>query len=139
MSFDIVVEKFKRLVTYVLLIGMAVVVASATIELIYTLILNLIEPPGLMLGLGELHEVFGLFLLVLIAIELMSSVHVYLRDESLHLEVMFLVAITAVIRKILIVDPETMDSMYLIGVALLVASLTWGYVYTKESTESGQD
>lgn len=139
MSFDIVVEKFKRLITYVLLIGMAVVVASATIELIYTLILNLIEPPGLMLGLGELHEVFGLFLLVLIAIELMSSVHVYLIDESLHLEVMFLVAITAVIRKVLIVDPETMDSMYLIGIALLVASLAWGYVYTKESTESGQD
>ena len=81
MNFDIVYEKFKRLVTYILLIGMAVVVASATVELIYTLILSLVEPPGLMLGLGELNEVFGLFLLVLIAIELMSSVHVYLKTN----------------------------------------------------------
>ena len=52
---------------------------------------------------------------------------------------MFLVGITAVIRKILIVDPKTMDSMYLVGVALLIAALAWGYVHTKESTNSEQD
>jgi len=46
---------------------------------------------------------------------------------------MFLVAITAVTRKILIVDPKTMDSMYLIGIALLVAALGWAYVHTKRS------
>ena len=61
---------------------------------------DLLKPPGLLIDLSELYDTFGLFLLVLIAIELMGSVYIYLKDESLHLEIMFLVAITAVTRKL---------------------------------------
>ncbi len=78
MNFEIVYEKFRQIITYVLLLAMAVVVASSTIELIYVLVIDLMSPPGFMLGLSELYELFGMFLMVIIAIELMSSVHVYL-------------------------------------------------------------
>jgi len=69
-----------------------------------------------------------LFLLVLIPIELMGSVYIYLKDEVLHLEIMFLVAITAVTRKIVVLDSGETDALYLMGLALLIAALSWGYI-----------
>ncbi len=69
-----------------------------------------------------------MFLLVLIAIELMGSLYIYLKDESLHLEIMFLVAITAVTRKIVVLDSGETDALYLMGLALLIAALSWGYI-----------
>ncbi len=135
MNFKTVYEIYRRIITYALLLAMGIVVASATIELWSILITKLVEPPGFLLGLSELYELFGMILMVIIAIELMSSVHVYLKHESAHLEVMFLVAITAVTRKILLIDPKTMDPMFLIGVALLIAALAWGYVHTKAANK----
>jgi hypothetical protein len=35
----------------------------------------LINPPGFFLGVSELLEVFGQFLMVLIGLELMTSIH----------------------------------------------------------------
>ena len=69
-----------------------------------------------------------MFLLVLIPIELMGSVYIYLKDEVLHLEIMFLVAITAVTRKIVVLDSGETDALYLMGLALLIAALSWGYI-----------
>ena len=132
MNIERIYKTFKKSITYILLLGMAIVVASTTIELLYILFTDLIEPPGFLLGISELYSLFGMFLMVIIAMELMSSVYVTLKDDRLHLEVMFLVAITAVTRKILVIDPSTMDPMFLIGIGILVAALSWGYVHTKE-------
>lgn len=126
---EFIYERFTKTITLLLLVGMAVVVTAATFELLYGLVIDLIEPPGVMLGLTELYDTFGMFLLILIAIELMSSVYIYLKHEELHLEIMFIVAITAVTRKIIITDLKALDPMYIIGLALLVATLSWGYVY----------
>ena len=54
---------------------MAVVVASAAVEVGYEVFKGLIQPPGLFLGVSELMDVFGLFLMVLIGLELMTSIH----------------------------------------------------------------
>ena len=119
---------FKTGVTIALLIGMGVVVAASTVELGYQLMNDLLKPTGLLIDLSELYDTFGLFLLVLIAIELMGSVYIYLKDESLHLEIMFLVAITAVTRKIVVLDSGETNALYLMGLALLIAALSWGYI-----------
>ena len=58
----------------------------------------------------------------------MGSVYIYLKDEVLHLEIMFLVAITAVTRKIVVLDSGETDALYLMGLALLIAALSWGYI-----------
>ena len=70
-------ESFEKIISSFLVVIMGVVVISATIELSTILIKDLFEPPGLFLGISELFEIFGLFLMVLIAIELMSSIRMY--------------------------------------------------------------
>lgn len=44
---------------------------------------------------------------MLIAIELMASVYMYMMDKSVHVEIMLLIAITALTRKVVVMDLES--------------------------------
>lgn len=126
-------EWFERGVSVILLLLMAVIVLAATLELMYILYQGLLTPPGLFLGLVELFDIFGLFMMVLIAIELMSSIYMYLKDKVVHVEIIFLIGITAVTRKIVILDSKAIDPLYLVGLASLLAALTGGYYLIKKN------
>ena len=122
-----VFAKTERIIAIVLLALMAIVVASAKIEVAYEIVTGLIEPPGFFLGVPELIDVFGLFLMVLIGLELMTSIHMYLDDHKIHAELMLLVALTAVTRKIVIMDTSNMESAMVFGIGFLIIALAVGY------------
>lgn len=123
--------KTERIIAIVLLLLMGVVVASAALEVAYEIFRGLIDPPGLFLGVSELLEIFGLFLMVLIGLELMTSIHMYLDDHKIHAEMMFLVAMTAVTRKIVILDAARMDPLLVFGLGFLTIALASGYYLIK--------
>lgn len=54
----------------------------------YSLYRSFTEPPGLLLGINELFDLFGMFMMVLIAIELMSSIYVNFTNKAIYLEMM---------------------------------------------------
>ncbi|NLI30621.1 MAG: phosphate-starvation-inducible E-like protein, partial [Nitrospiraceae bacterium] len=64
------IKAFERIVTVCLTIMMAVVVLLAMIELGWLIIKDILSPPLLILEIEELLDIFGLFLLVLIGVEL---------------------------------------------------------------------
>ncbi len=118
---------------------MGIVVASATVEVAYEVVTSLIDPPGFFLGVSELFDVFGLFLMVLIGLELMTSIHMYLEDHKIHAEAMFLVALTAVTRKIVIMDTGKMEPLLMFGIAFLVIALAVGYYLIKKNRLASAD
>jgi len=111
---------------------MGVVVISATLELGLILFKNLTETPGIFLGQTQLFDLFGMFMMVLIAIELMSSIYVYCTNKVIYLEMMFLIAITAVTRKIVVLDAKAIDPLAVIGIAFVLAALVAGYYVVKK-------
>ena len=130
--------RIERVIAIALLIMMGVVVASGTVEVGYEVFQGLINPPGLFLGVAELLNVFGLFLMVLIGLELMTSIHMYLKDHKIHAEMMFLVAMTAVTRKIVILDTSKMDPLLVFAIGFLIITLASGYyLIKKKCAESG--
>ncbi len=130
--------KIERIIAIALLILMGIVVASATVEVAYEIVTGLMDPPGFFLGVSELFEVFGLFLMVLIGLELMTSIHMYLDDQKIHAEMMFLVALTAVTRKIVIMDSSAMEPMLVFSIGFLVITLASGfYLIRKNRLASG--
>ena len=134
-----IIGKIERLIAIALLILMAVVVASAAVEVGYEVFKGLIQPPGLFLGVSELMDVFGLFLMVLIGLELMTSIHMYLEDHKIHAEMMFLVAMTAVTRKIVIMDTSDKDPMLVFGIGFLIIALALGYYLIKNRRVASGD
>jgi uncharacterized membrane protein (DUF373 family) len=126
---------FEKSLAAILLILIAGVAVIAVAELGYVLYLDLASGHGLFMGLDELFDVFGRFLVVLIAIELMASIYMYMKDKSVHAEMMLLIAITALTRKVVILDKDTTDAMQMLGLAALLATLIGGYYLVKRLGE----
>ena len=119
--------KTEKYVATFLLVLMGIVVIAATAEIAYELVIDLIEPPGFFLDVTELIDTFGLFLMVLIGLELMATMHMYLSEHTVHVEMMFLVALTAVARKIVILDTAKTEPLIVFGIGFLILALSTGY------------
>jgi uncharacterized membrane protein (DUF373 family) len=130
---------FERTLAAVLLVLMSGVAILAVAELCFVLYKDLTSDKGLFLDLSELFEVFGMFLIVLIAIELMASVYMYMMDKSVHVEIMLLIAVTALTRKVVVLDTESKGdpAMYMLGLAALLGTLVVGYYLVKRLGGNG--
>ena len=81
------------------------------------IIKDMITPPYVLLEIHELLDIFGLFLLVLLGIELISTLRTYLTENEVHVEVVFVVALIAIARKVITLDVKELSSLTLIGIA----------------------
>jgi uncharacterized membrane protein (DUF373 family) len=127
---------FEKAITYVLVILMIVVVAFATIELAWAILQGLLSPPIFLLEANELLDVFGLFLLVLVGIELLDTIKAYLIEHVVHEEVIVVAALVAVLRKVIILDYKTIDSVAIIGIAVIILAMVAAYWVIKRANSS---
>jgi len=128
-----IVKKFERAVILSLIVLMLVVVLLSAVELAWILARDIVTPPVILLDIGELLEVFGFFLLVLIGIELLEMIKIYLDERVIHVEVVFMVAMVAIARKVVILDVKELSGLTLVGIAAVIISLSAGYFLVKRS------
>jgi uncharacterized membrane protein (DUF373 family) len=128
-------EKVRALIIKTLILLMTVTVIFATLDLAWIIIKDLITPPTLLLDIKELKEIFGLFLLVLIGLELVESMHAYLVEHAIHaeVEVILLIAVIAVARKIIIMDMDETSFQTLLGIASIIIALAGAYYLLKRT------
>jgi len=122
---------FEHFINLALLVMLALVVLLATVDLGWTILKDLLSPPVFMLHVEQLLDLFGSFLLVLIGLELLDTIKTYLTTKKVHVEVVLLVSIIAIARKVVILEPKDMDSLKLIGIAAIISALTIGYYFVK--------
>ena len=120
-------KKFERVMTTVLIGMMAVVVVLSVVDLGWVLIKDIISPPVVLLDVDELLDIFGVFLLVLIGIELLETLKAYVREREIRAEVIILVAMIALARKIITLDVKTVPSVSLLGIAGIIVALAIAY------------
>ena len=126
-----IIEKFEIIINVALLAMLAIVVLLATIDLGWIIVKDVMTPPVLLLEVDELLELFGAFLLVMIGVELLDTVKIYITKKTIHVEVVLLVGIIAISRKVVILEPRTMDALTLIGIAAIISALPFGYYFVK--------
>lgn len=124
---------FEKIVIGALMVMMALVLLLATADLGYLIITDIIRPPVLLLEVKDLLDIFGLFLLVLIGIELLDTIKTYLFEHLIRVEVVFMVALIAVARKIIILDIMAFPSLTLVGIGVIVFALAAGYYLIRRS------
>jgi uncharacterized membrane protein (DUF373 family) len=132
----IVIKKFERIIVTALIVMMGLTILLATIELAWLIIKDIISPPVILLEINELLDIFGLFLLVLLGIELVSTLKTYLTENEIHVEVVFAVALIAIGRKVIILDVKEISSLSLLGIAAIIISLSVGYFLVKRTFHS---
>ena len=131
-------ETFERAINVSLLVMLALVVLLATVDLGWIILKDILTPPVFLLDVSELIELFGAFLMVMIGLELLDTIKIYITQQSIHVEVVLLVGIIAIARKVVILEPKEMDALTLIGIAAIIVSLTVGYYLVKAAARDGR-
>jgi uncharacterized membrane protein (DUF373 family) len=127
------IKSFEKIIIRVLVILMAFVLLLSTVELAWVIIKDIITPPILLLEIDELLEIFGLFMLVLIGIELLETIaKTYMAESVDHAQIVMAVAIIAIARKVIIMDVKDLSGLALVGIAAIILALSIGYYLIKK-------
>lgn len=126
-------DSFERIITRTLPAMMAGRVRLAAVELAWFLGKDVLTPPLFLLDLDELLGLFGQFLRVLIGIELLHTMETYIVKRVIHLEAVLVVALIAMVRKIVVLEPKELHEGTLLGIAAFVLALTLGYYLVRRS------
>lgn len=133
-SFLNAIGKIENIVSKILAIALVFVILIALFDLLKLLTVDLFltDPKGVFTA--PLLKIFGMFLNVLIALELMENVTAYLRQHVIQLELVIITALTAVARKIVIFDSKSDGD--LTGLAIAVLSLSISYWIVRSQNQS---
>jgi len=125
------ISRFEGWVSKLLSIAMVAVIVVIMFDLSIYLIQSLFNSePFIFLG-RTLLDIFGLFLSVLIALEILENITAYLRKHVVQVELVIVTSLTAVARKIIILDLEKITGVSLIGLAIAILSLSISYFIVK--------
>ena len=132
------VEKIEALVIYVLIAMLLVAVILGTVQLGNWLVQSIIQPPFLLIEPQTLFSSFGLFLVILIGLELLKLLKLHLLHHKLRPEVVIEVAIIAVCNKVVTLDLKALEGVTLLGLAALLLALSAGYYVFARTRGEGE-
>jgi uncharacterized membrane protein (DUF373 family) len=125
-NFLIFINIIETFVSKILSFAMVIIILVAVFDLTIFMFQNLSEAP-----LGFLNkiliEVFGLFLNILIALELLENITAYLKKHVVQVELVIVTSLIAVARKIIIFDFAKATGIDLMGLALAIFALSISY------------
>jgi uncharacterized membrane protein (DUF373 family) len=119
-------EKIESLVSVVLSLAMLVVIFVAIADLVSFLVIDLIHSTPGSFG-TNLFKVFGLFLNVLIALELLENITAYLKKHVIQVELVIVTSLIAVSRKFIILDLEKTSGPDLLALGVAIFALSVSY------------
>ena len=120
------IESIEVVVSKVLSVAMLVVILVAIFDLGVLLIKELFSTPYGAIN-KTLFKIFGLFLNILIALEILENITAYLRKHVVQVELVIVTSLIAVSRKIIILDLEKTDGIEVIGLAIAIFALSISY------------
>ena len=132
-----IVNKFEKLIYAVLMALLMFVLIAAVGDLVWLLYQHLAVITPALLEAHELITVLGAFLLVLIGVELLDTIKAYFIENTIHVEIIILLALIAIARKVILLDPSSMNpsefGFELMGIGVIVVGLSAGYYLIKKA------
>ncbi|AFZ36326.1 hypothetical protein Sta7437_2802 [Stanieria cyanosphaera PCC 7437] len=131
-SFLKLIHWSENVISKVLSIALLVVIFVALVDLIFFLAEDIWKDPLGFYNKG-LIELFGLFLNILIALELLENITAYLKKHIVQVELVIVTSLIAVARKIIIFDLKVYNSEDLMALGVAILSLSISYWLIKKS------
>jgi uncharacterized membrane protein (DUF373 family) len=123
----------ERIIVTALIVMMTIVLLFATVDLGWILARDIFSLPIILLGVDELLEIFGFFLLVLIGVELLETIKAYFDEHVVHVEVVLEVAMIAIARKVITLEVKDLPSLTLIGISAIILALAVAFHFVKRT------
>lgn len=123
----------KKCMTFIVLIAMYIVVGVSIFELGIALYADIFDSAGgvMHVKIDQLLKIFGFFFIILIGFELIETIEMYFKENVIHAEVILLVAVIAVSRKVILLDLDKYDPLAIIGLGLIIVALGACYALIK--------
>lgn len=125
-NFLTLLQKIVGMVSKVLSVAMVLVILMALVDLVNFLIKELFSEPFGSFS-TTLIKIFGLFLNILIALELLENITAYLQKHVVQVELVIVTSLIAVARKLIILDLAKTSGSELIGLAIAIFALSISY------------
>ena len=122
-----ITESVETVVAKILTIALLIVILVALVDLMFVLSNILFTSPPSGFFNQTLLEIFGLFLNILIALELLDNITAYLRKHIFQVELVIATSLIAVARKIIIFDLKKYSNTDLISLAIAIFALSISY------------
>lgn len=135
-NFMHVIENLEVIVSKILSILMVLVILVAILDLGVFIIKEVLTTPYGYIN-TKLFHVFGLFLNILIALEILENITAYLRRHVFQVELVIVTSLIAVSRKIIILDLEKVRGVDIIGLGLAILALSMSYLIIRFSNSRG--
>lgn len=118
---------------------MIVVILYATFDLIVFIFRQLLVSEFKNVFKSTLFKTFGLFLNILIALEILENITAYLKKHVVQVELVVVTSLIAVGRKIIILDIDKTSGLDIIGLGVAVLSLSISYWIIRSSNRRSPD
>ena len=132
------IHKVENIVSKVLSMALIFIIIVALFDLVIFLFKDIFrEPVGFFNT--TIIELFGLFLNILIALELLENITAYLRKHVVQVELVIVTSLIAVARKIIIFDLSKASNMDLIGLAIAIFALAGSYWLIRRTNQKDKE
>lgn len=126
------IRKIEKIIVWALIVMLTLLLIISVLDIIYQIIISISKSENYIPDINMLTEFFGMFLVILIGIELLETIKAYLKEDVVHVEIVILVAIIAIARKVIVLDYYETNAMTLIGMGVLVITLAGAYYLIKQ-------
>ena len=127
------IRLFETGLTIGILAVLLFVLVAAFIDVAYEIYQKILAPPILIVDASGLMSLFSLVLVLLIGLELIETVKTYLDDDVIHVDLVVLVAIIAIARKVIVWDIEKYNYIDLLSLAAMTTALGVTYFLIKRA------
>lgn len=121
------VTAIERWIVRALIVLLLISIVLGTLALGRVLLMEITRPPILLFDIPTLFEAFGLFLVILIGIELLRSMTMFLTEDHIKPELVVEVAVIALCNKIITLDLKHTSGELLLGLAVMFIGLSAAY------------
>jgi len=130
---ETLITRAQKLIVIVLAVLLMIVVGLSTLHLGFLIAVEVWKPPRFLIPVQGLLEIFGYFLLVLIGVELLETLKAYVKKDVIHIRVVIEVALIAMARKVIILEPNTIPAATVFGVAALILALAVAFYFERQA------
>ncbi len=127
------IKYIERFLIWGVLLVMSILLILAFVDVAWEIKEKIIASPMFIIDASGLMDLFSLFLVLLIGLELLETVKAYLKEDIVHVEFIILVAIIAIARKVIVWDFAKYKTNELIGLAIMITALGVTYFLIKRA------
>ena len=126
-------EQVKKFIVFLLMAMLGIVVIISMIYLAWEMIDTFYFNLGKEDFQSGIFNLFGVFFLVLVGVELLETLRMYTKEHVVHVEVVLLVALIVAARKIILINYQTTPSDIFFGIAAIVVAIGVSYFLLKRA------